>query len=224
MQIFQARIIFNCNIPHSHASSKKEAEEAAGHHGGIIRGWTAEERAVHRTYKGKRILLKAADIYGRNKVPEGEEDFNFLYVVTDIDDTFASIEYEGRYIKDGADNWRSYPAIDESDFVMDNYRLACFKDDHLRYNKYLGVVKKKENDAAQKAADKLAEEAKSSLDNIDDLRDKIMADSKVDKFELLKDEFKAIGELILYISDSGKDAGKQAQKQLWSEFMLNCLL
>jgi hypothetical protein len=58
-------------------------------------------------------LLKAADIYGRNKVPEGEEDFNFLYVVTDIDDdTFASIEYEGRYIKDGADNWRSYPAVD----------------------------------------------------------------------------------------------------------------
>ncbi len=205
--------------------AKKKQKKQQGITAALFGGEQQKKEAVHRTYKGKRILLKAADIYGRNKVPEGEEDFNFLYVVTDIDDdTFASIEYEGRYIKDGADNWRSYPAVDESDFVMDNYRLACFKDDHLLYNKYLGVVKKKENDAAQKAADKLAEEAKSSLDNIDDLRDKIMADSKVDKFELLKDEFEAIRELITYISDSGKDAGKQAQKQLWSEFMLNCLL
>jgi hypothetical protein len=168
--------------------AKKKQKKQQGITAALFGGEQQKKEAVHRTYKGKRILLKAADIYGRNKVPEGEEGFNFLYVVTDIDDdTFASIEYEGRYIKDGADNWRSYPAVDESDFVMDNYRLACFKDDHLRYNKYLGVVKKKENDAAQKAADKLAEEAKSSLDNIDDLRDKIMADSKVDKFELLKD-------------------------------------
>ena len=49
----------------------------------------------YRTFKGKRICLKAIDIYGgKNKVPKGEEDYNFLYVVTAIaNDTYATTFY-----------------------------------------------------------------------------------------------------------------------------------
>ena len=149
----------------------------------------------HR-YKGRRILLKASDIYGgKNKVPTGEEGYNFQYIVTDITDTtFATIEFEAKYIIDDGEDFKSYPAIDESDFEIDNYRLACLKDDHALYNKYLGVVNKKKNDALQAQRDGEAAAKKSALDDISDIERRIMQDPNVDKFELAMREFVSVGD------------------------------
>ena len=35
-------------------------------------------------HKGKRLLLKADALYGKSRVPRGEENYNFLYIVQDI--------------------------------------------------------------------------------------------------------------------------------------------
>jgi hypothetical protein len=51
-------------------------------------------------HKGKCLLLHASTIYGTMaRVPEGEENFIFLYIMSEInpDCQTASIEYEGRY-------------------------------------------------------------------------------------------------------------------------------
>eukprot|EP00956_Cyclotella_meneghiniana_P037617 scaffold141647_cov87-Cyclotella_meneghiniana.AAC.1 len=134
-----------------------------------------KKECMFRHYKGKRILLKATDIYGKNKVPKGEEAYNFQYIVTDVsDETYATIEFEGKYIKDDTEEFKSYPAIEEDDFVIDNYRLSCLKDDHALFNKYRGVVNKKINDAAQAQRDSEAAEKQSSLDDCSDIQNKIM--------------------------------------------------
>jgi hypothetical protein len=177
-----------------------------------------KKECMFRHYKGKRILLKATDIYGKNKVPKGEEAYNFQYIVTDVsDETYATIEFEGKYIKDDTEEFKSYPAIDEDDFMMDNYRLSCLKDDHALFNKYRGVVNKKINDAAQAQRDSEAAEKQSSLDDYSDIQYKIMQNHKIDKFELLILEFEPVGDRKTYTIEQGPHTGKQAEKQVWSK-------
>jgi DNA-directed RNA polymerase len=47
-------------------------------------------------YKGRRILLKAQDIYGRGKVPSGEEEYLFQYIIDSINEDCktAILKYE----------------------------------------------------------------------------------------------------------------------------------
>ena len=184
-----------------------------------------KKECAYRHYKGKRILLKATDIYGKNRVPKGEEAYNFQYIVTEIaDSTYATIEFEGKYIVDGSEEFKSYPAIDEEDFVMDNYRLACLKDDHALFNKYRGVVNKKINDAAQAKKDAEAAQKQTSLEDTSDMKDKIMQNHKIDKFELLMGEFEPVGERMLYTIEQGQHTGKQAEKQVWSKSLSSAIL
>ncbi len=51
-------------------------------------------------YKGKRILLKAQDIYPWGKAPPEEEEMLFQYSIASIDEDLQSavIEYDGKCI------------------------------------------------------------------------------------------------------------------------------
>lgn len=99
-------------------------------------------------HKGKRLLLKADALYGKSRVPRGEENYNFLYIVQDINPggKEAVIEYEGKYIKDGDTEFKSYPPTDDSDYKIENYRIALIREDADLYNRFLGVVNKRLND------------------------------------------------------------------------------
>lgn len=82
---------------------------------------------------------KAAAIYGsKSRVPKGEENYNFLYIVKDIKDggSFAVIEYEGKYVEDGGADFKMFPVTDDSDYEIEDYRVALIKEDHELYNHY----------------------------------------------------------------------------------------
>ena len=103
-------------------------------------------------------------------------------------------------------------------------RLACLKDDHASFNKYRGVVNKKINDAAQAKKDTEAAQKQTSLEDTSDMKDKIMNNHKIDKFELLMGEFEAVGERMVYTIEQGQHTGKQAEKQVWSKSLCYAIL
>eukprot|EP00956_Cyclotella_meneghiniana_P021548 scaffold39337_cov25-Cyclotella_meneghiniana.AAC.1 len=79
-----------------------------------------KQESLQKLYTGKYILLKASAIYGgKSKVPSGEENYLFKYSVSEVeDDTSASIDYSGKYIVEGGQEWKSYPALNETDWIV----------------------------------------------------------------------------------------------------------
>jgi hypothetical protein len=80
-------------------------------------------RSLRLQHKGKRLLLRASTIYGTMaRVPEGEENFIFLYIVSEInpDFTTASIEYEGKYVVDGGRAFNTYLPVPD-DVEIEQY-------------------------------------------------------------------------------------------------------
>lgn len=62
--------------------------------------------SMNSRFVGKRILLKALDIYGgHGKVPPGEEDFLFQYHIAFINNDCKSglLHYDEKCIKNGGD-------------------------------------------------------------------------------------------------------------------------
>ena len=127
---------------------------------------------LRKTHTGKRILLKATDIYKNSVVPRGEENYLFQYSVTTIngDCKTATIQFDERYIDDGGHKFINYPAIDDEDDTISNYSLKRIEDDHKEYNVHLGRGNKIIND--EKAVKLEAEEAAKvqASDDISDLR------------------------------------------------------
>lgn len=87
----------------------------------------ASSEQIHKSlqaqHKGKRLLLTAMSIYhSKSKIPEGEENFNFLYRVAEINPggLTCTLKYEGKYFEEGGTDFRSYPAIDDSDLFIEN--------------------------------------------------------------------------------------------------------
>lgn len=146
-------------------------------------------KSLKMQYVGKRLLIKAAAIYGKN-VPKGEELFNFLYIIkdVDIDGVFASIEYESKYIVDDGSNFRAYPITDGSAHEIENYRVALIKEDHALYNHYLGKVNKKANNERDADRKLKANSKRIAAEDFSDLQQKFV-DDRADPYDLLVLEF-----------------------------------
>jgi len=98
---------------------------------------------LESNFKGKRILLSAADIYrGKSCPPEGEEDYLYLYTIHRVnsDCKTAVIHFSESYVRAVDPVFRDYPRTDESndkEESIDTYSLSRFTEDHKQYNKYL---------------------------------------------------------------------------------------
>jgi hypothetical protein len=152
-------------------------------------------------------------------VPEGEENFIFLYIVSEInaDCTTASIEYEGKYVVDGGRAFNTYPPHTSSDYVIENYRLSLLKEDNDLYNRYLGLINKEINDQKDKELQKQAELKKSSLTDVSDIDQKI--EEGMALYDLMILEFEPMGPRREHVVTGGKDnVGRLTEKQDWSEY------
>jgi hypothetical protein len=170
-------------------------------------------------HKGKRLLLPAATIYGTlARVPKGEANFIFLYIVSEINEDCqtASIEYEGKYVMDGGREFKTYPPHTASDYIIENYRLSLLKEDNDLFNRYLGLINKEINDQKDKELKKQAESKKSSLTDVSDIDQKI--EEGMTLYDLLVMEFEAAGPRREHVVTGGKDnIGRLTEKQDWSE-------
>jgi hypothetical protein len=105
--------------------------------------------SMNSRFIGKRILLKALDIYGgRGKVPPGEEDFLFQYHLASINNDCKSalLHYDEKCIKNGGDQFTSYPDTTGNESTILNYRLELFSVDHELFNTHQGRVNRIIND------------------------------------------------------------------------------
>jgi hypothetical protein len=171
---------------------------------------------------GKRLLLRAADLYGGEKhVPRGEEGYLFLYRVHSIKEncTHAKIAYENKYIEEGTSEYRNFPALDDDDEIVDNYRLDLLRADHELYNKYLGLIKKKDNDVKEMERRMEDERKKSSLTDVSDINRRIQQ-QRQNAYDVLLLEFEAEGVEEEHIISAGPNIGKISSKQKWSKFIL----
>ena len=78
--------------------------------------------SMNSRFTGKRILLKAQDIYGRGKVPHGKEDFLFQYNITSInkDCKTAVLQYDDKCIKNGGNQFTSQPDTTGNESTINN--------------------------------------------------------------------------------------------------------
>ena len=172
-------------------------------------------------HKGKRLLLKADALYGKSRVPRGEENYNFLYIVQDINPggKEAVIEYEGKYIKDGDTEFKSYPPTDDSDYKIENYRIALIREDANLYNCFLGVVNKRLNDERELKIKLEAESKKSASDDVSDIERKIHEEG-LSPYDVLVMEFEPAGPKVEHVVTKGTDnVGAVTEKQDWSKFV-----
>lgn len=178
-------------------------------------------------HKGKRLLLCASTIYGTMaRVPQGEEDFIFLYIVSDInpDCQTASIEYEGKYVVEGGREFKIYPPYTTSDYVIENYRLTSLKADNDLYNRYLGIINKEANDLKEKELKRQSELKMSALTDVSDI-DRKLNEEKMAIYDVLLMEFESTGPRREHVVTGGKEhVGALTEKQDWSEhFVIHTL-
>ena len=99
--------------------------------------------AFKTSFEGKRILLRASEIYkGRESPPDGKENYLYLYCITEInpDCKSAIVTFAESYVKEEGDLFRDYPNTEKSiekDNIIKVYCLSRFNQDHKRYNYYL---------------------------------------------------------------------------------------
>ena len=175
--------------------------------------------SLTKLHKGKRLLLKAEDIY--TSIPKGEEKFLFQYRINKVNDggTTATLQYEWKYIEEGGTKFKAYP-IDDGlvDNLMENYRVALIPEDHDLYNKYLGISVREANDL-KAASDKAKLASKiSAREDVTDIDDKII-NREICAFDVAIGEFQPVGDEMEHVVAKGKDMGKITTKQTWSEFI-----
>ena len=63
-------------------------------------------------FEGRRLLLKSKNIYkNKNDIPDGEEDYLWLYSVTTVNDgdcTLATLTFEKKYVEKGGTTFVNY--------------------------------------------------------------------------------------------------------------------
>ena len=125
--------------------------------------------SLNRLHKGKRVLLRAGDLYN-NAIPPGEEHHLFQYSVKKVyaggdGKNLASLDFENIAILDGGDEWINFVDVhsqnDDVDPIITDYSMDMLPDDHKRYNVHLGKVNQKKNDLV----DAENEEKKAARDN-----------------------------------------------------------
>ena len=179
-------------------------------------------KSLQAKYVGTHLLIKASALYARGKVPSGEKNYNFQYIVTEIDEdgAHATIEFEKKFIEDGGTSFKAYPIIDaENDFELDGYRVALIKEDSELYNHYLGIVNKHINDLRDLQNKGEEEKKRSAAVDTSDIERKIHEEG-VHPYVVLLNEFEPVGEREQHIVSGGKtNVGKVSEKQTWSKFV-----
>ena len=79
-------------------------------------------KSLNSTHVGKRILLRAKDLY-EGAVPKGEENVLHQYSILSInaDIVSAVISYDQKCITEGGDKFRDYPLSNDEDGEIDDY-------------------------------------------------------------------------------------------------------
>ena len=72
------------------------------------------QASMTKAHKGTRLLLKSTAIYPRNRVPDGEEDYLFLYVVEKVNAKLktAVTNFADRYVIEGGHQFCNYISAD----------------------------------------------------------------------------------------------------------------
>jgi hypothetical protein len=98
-------------------------------------------------YIGKRILLKATDLYGRS-YPKEEVDLLFQYHILSVnaDCEAATIHFDEKAIKQDDHKFFTWLEPTEKELTINDYALHSLKKDHEIYNTYLGRGNRIAND------------------------------------------------------------------------------
>jgi hypothetical protein len=177
--------------------------------------------SLEKLHKGKRLLLKASDVYGgARRVPRGQENYLFMYRVAKVNlgCTTCQIEYEEMYVVEDGTEFKSFPIQDEGDELIDDYRMELLKEDHELYNKYLSVINRATNELKDKAIREAVEKKRSALDDVTDIDFKILGAEPVPVYDVLLGEFvPAEVDKHMHAVTEGPDKGEVVYKQKWSE-------
>ena len=171
-------------------------------------------RSLNSSHVGKRILLRAKDLYG-GSVPKGEENVLHQYSILSInaDIVSAVISYDQKCITEGGDKFRDYPLSNDDEGEIDDYKMANLNDDHELYNVHLGRVNKKINDLKEILL-KGEEDAKvAAADDVSDIEHKLS--DGVEPYLIMIGEFRSIGPLSMHVVVRGNNKGKSSKKQTW---------
>jgi hypothetical protein len=171
-------------------------------------------RSLNSTHVGKRILLRAQDLYGGN-VPKGEENVLHQYSILSInaDIVSAVISYDQKCITEGGDKFRDYPLSNDDKGEIDDYKIANLNDDHELYNVNLGRVNKKINDLKEIVRKREEEEKVAATNDVSDIERKLS--NSDDPYLIMIGEFRSIGPLSLHVIMRGNNKGKSSKKQTW---------
>ncbi len=168
-------------------------------------------------YKGRRILLKAQDIYGRGKVPCGEEEYLFQYIIDSINENCktAVLKYEEKCITNGGNQFTNYPDVTGTESCIPDYYLTTFKEDHELYNVHNGRVNKILNDEKDVIRKQQQKERANAIDDVSELEDRIREGTTA--YKLLVAEFEPCGEFRVHTIGKGQNQGRKVKKQKWSK-------
>ncbi len=177
--------------------------------------------SMNSRFVGKRILLKAKDIYGHGKVPRDEEDLLFQYHLSSINDDCKSavLQYDEKCIKNGGDQFTSYPDTTGDESTITKYCLETFTVDHELFNVHQGRVNRMINDQKDLLCKMQQGTRTKASDDVTDLNAKISEGATV--YSLLVAEFEPCGDLRPHTIERGPHKGKQTKKQKWSEFIVH---
>lgn len=175
--------------------------------------------SLRKTHIGKRILLRAKDIYN-GTVPHGEEAFLFQYSVSQVnaDCKTATIDFDERCIVEKGDMFQNYPNLGDEDTSIQDYKIEMLNADHELFNAHLGQVNKRENDLRESKKKIEQDEKVRATDDVQDIDDKFHV-QKIDGYSILVAEFLPEGALTDHLIQSGTNAGKMNTKQDWSTFL-----
>ena len=175
-------------------------------------------KSANILHQGKRILLSAKSIYNNGRVPKEEEGYLFQYHVERVNKglSTATIEYDGKFIREDGDTFENYPEENEVDTVMKDYRMALLDEDHELYNQCLARVNAKKNDAIAAEQEDEEDKKKSALEDVTDIEQKIM-NEKMKPHEVLELEFEPSGERTVRLIQRGTNVGKEIINQTWGE-------
>ena len=175
--------------------------------------------SLRKTHIGKRILLRAKDIYN-GTVPNGEEAFLFQYSVSQVnaDCKTATIDFDERCIVEKGEMFQNYPNLGDEDTSIQDYKIEMLNADHELFNAHLGRVNKRENDLRESKKKIEQDEKVRATDDVQDIDDKFHV-QKIDGYSILVAEFLPEGTLTDHLIQSGTNAGKMNTKQDWSTFL-----
>jgi hypothetical protein len=178
--------------------------------------------AAKKLYVGKRLLLTAKFVYGKN-IPSGERNYLFQYIVSDVnpDCKALTLDYEFKFIEEGVKQFKNYPEQNDEDQRLEDYRVELLKEDCELYRKYLAIVNKVKNDRLDEEISKAKQLKNDEAEVVEDIDRRILLE-KEDAYEVLKDEFQPDGEPMDHVVGAGESKGQTTVKQQWSECSASC--